>query len=304
MPLYFTDREAGPQTRTREVIEEAVWGGICALISARLADNSFGHRFPEACPDGYGISGYDSHMLKLTIAAEIPQIEWPLSPEIVPPTPTMLDLLEFVAASVGRPIEGHYHSFFRHHHLDFDREAGLNAFVSDINFLFVRNGIAYELTAEGLARRLLSDALHHLLAKAMFRTGDAETDRLLELARKQFTSPHIETRRDGLEKLWDAFERVKTLEPGADKKAQANALLDRAARLRFRQMLGEEARALADIGNTFRIRHAETTQEILTTPEQIDFLFHRMFSFVSFVLKATGGRHGGDVLEIARQLFA
>src|SRR5262249_27670501 len=104
----------------------------------------------------------------------------------------------------------------------------------------------------------------------------------------QFTSPHIEVRKDALEKLWDAFERLKTLEEGGNKRAQADALLDKAAASRFREMLGAEARALTEIGNSFRIRHAETNQEILTTPEQLDYLFHRMFSFIRFVLKATG----------------
>jgi hypothetical protein len=288
MPQYFTDHEFGPQPRTREIIEGSVWGGLYALVSARLADNSFGYRFPETCPDGYGIIGHNEQILRLTVAAEIRQIEWPLSPETVPPTPAILDLLEFVAASVGQPIESHFHSFFRHHHLDFDREEGLKRFVGDVGSIFARNGVAFERTEEGLARRLLPEGLRQVLAGAVFLTGDAETDRLLEVARRQFTSPHVEVRKDALEKLWDAFERLKTLEPGHDKRTQAEALLDRAASSRFREMLGHEAKALTEIGNSFRIRHAETNQELLTSSEQVDYLFHRMFSFIRFVLKATG----------------
>ena len=53
-------------------------------------------------------------------------------------------------------------------------------------------------------------------------------------------------------------------------------------------LIAELHAALTEIGNTFRIRHAETTQEMLTDPAQIDYLFHRMFSFVRFVLKGTG----------------
>jgi hypothetical protein len=290
MPLYYSDRELGPKPRTTDVIGQVVWGGIYALIAARLADNSFGYRFPEQCPDGYGISGHDNQMLTLTVAAEIPQIEWPLSPATAPPTPTILDVLEFAALSVGKPIEGHYHSFFRHHHLSFNREEGLSKFVGDVNALFIRNGIAYELTPEGIVQRLLPEGLHEVLIDTVFQTGDSEADRLLEAARRQLTSPHLDTRKDALEKLWDAFERIKTLEPGRDKKAQADALLDKAAAgsRKFREMLGAEARALTEIGNTFRIRHAETTQELLNDSTQIDYLFHRMFSFVRFVLKGTG----------------
>jgi hypothetical protein len=93
---------------------------------------------------------------------------------------------------------------------------------------------------------------------------------------------------DTLEKLWDAFERIKTLESGQDKRAQVTALLDKAAQGKFRAMLEIEATELTRICNTFRIRHSETTQEPLTQSAQTDYLFHRMFSFLRFVLTATG----------------
>ena len=124
----------------------------------------------------------------------------------------------------------------------------------------------------------------------MFATGDEETDRLLETARQRIARPRIEDRRDALEKLWDAFERLKTLEPGSNKQVQAERLLDRAATtgMKLRQMLGEEAAALTKIGNTFRIRHSETRQENSGSPEQVDYLFSRLFAFIRMVLKATG----------------
>ena len=94
---------------------------------------------------------------------------------------------------------------------------------------------------------------------------------------------------DALEKLWDAFERLKTLEPGAGKRMQAERLLDGAAApgTPFRQVLGDEVAALAKIGNTFRIRHSETNQKDLGSPEQIVDLLGRLFAFMRIVLKAT-----------------
>src|SRR5260370_34129934 len=74
-------------------------------------------------------------------------------------------------------------------------------------------------------RSSLADTIGWML----FQTGDAETDRLLEAARRRILSPKPEDRQDALEKLWDAFERLKTLEPGANKREQADALLDRVA---------------------------------------------------------------------------
>lgn len=290
MTAYFTDREYGARPPTVDPIDGRVWGGLHSLIATRLGNGSFGYRFPEQCPDGYGACGCDSQAFRRVLAAEVPWIEWPASAEEVPDTPVILDLLEFCAAAVGEPIEGVYHSFFRHHHLSWDREAGLNRFVTDVNLVFARNGVAYELTASGQARRLLPQPLAEALGWTLFATGDAETDRLLEAARTRIASPRPDDRQDALEKLWDAFERLKTLEAGTSKKAQAEALLDRVAPAgsKLRQLLAEEAQALTAIGNTFRIRHSEMSQELLTAPEQIDYLFARMFSFVRLALKTTG----------------
>ena len=63
-----------------------------------------------------------------------------------PDTLTILDFIEFVAASIGKPIEGQYHSYYRHHHLSFDRENGLRELVESINSIFARNGEVLQST--------------------------------------------------------------------------------------------------------------------------------------------------------------
>jgi len=42
------------------------------------------------------------------------------------------------------------------------------------------------------------------------------------------------------------------------------------------------------IGNSFRIRHSEFGQESITRPEQLDWLFVRMFAFVRLLLRSSG----------------
>lgn len=287
---YFTDREYGERPAVVETIDERVWGGLHSLIETRIGNGAFGFRFPEQCADGQGPCGCDEQAFARVLRAEVPWIEWPLRYGDVPETPVILDLLEYCASAVGEPIEGYFHSFFHHHHLAWDREAGLAGFVADVNLLFRRNGVAFEMDAHGRARRVLPQPVAETLGWALFQTGDEETDRLLEAARGRFMSPKIEDRRDALEKLWDAFERLKTLEPGPNKKVQADELLDRAAApgTSFRDTLSEEARGLTTIGNTFRIRHSEVGQEAIGRPEQIDWLFVRMFAFVRLVLRSSG----------------
>jgi hypothetical protein len=289
---YFTDRDFGSRARNAETIDQRAWGGLHSLIDTRIDDGSFGLRFPRTCADeGREPFGTDTANFSRTLEAEVPWVTWPLATHQVPETPVVLDILEFCAKAVGQPVRGRFHDYMKHTHIaTWDRDAGLAQFVGEVNALFARNGVAFELTAQGRAQRLLPSHLGQDLLAANFATGDRDADLLLDDARRRFLAPKVEDRRDGLEKLWDAFERIKTLEPGANKRTMADALLDRAARpgSKLRQALGEEAETLTRIGNTHGIRHSEVWQEPLETTAQVDFLFGRLFAFIHLVLAASG----------------
>lgn len=283
---YFSDREQGPKPRIEEAIDQNTWGGIIATIRSRINDGSFGCRFPESCMDGGVPCGCDEYSFTQALKAEIPDIPWPLDEAQFPPTLAILDLIEFCYKSVGKPVSIEYHSFAKHNHLRFEREEGQAAFCKDINMIFARNGLAYELDPDGLIRRLPPKVLGEALKLAKFQTGDAELDSLLETARGKYLDPDLTVRREALEKLWDAWERLKTTEPGKDKKESASALLDKCApEVNFRKTLENEAVELTRIGNTFRIRHSETSQVPLESSEHVDYLFHRLFALINMILQ-------------------
>ena len=294
---YFSERERGPRPRTEETLSERVKRALLRQIEVRIGNGAFGWKFPEECDDGRGPFGTDAQAFWDMAVAEVPDLPIPedsrpaqaLQAAEDADTVVFLDLLEFCARVVARPIERDYHSFFEHYHLDFDHDAGLAEFVEDVNRLLGRNGIALELGEEGDARRIVAVGLREELRAPDFNTGDEDTDRLLDTARRFIVSPHEHDRRDALHKLWDAFERIKTIEPGPNKRTRADRLLDRTAQApKLRGFLGDEARALTEIGNALFIRHSETTQERVQKLEEIDYLFHRMFSFLRLVLRATG----------------
>jgi hypothetical protein len=108
----------------------------------------------------------------------------------------------------------------------------------------------------------------------------------------RFLSRNPVDRRDALEKLWDAFERLKTLEPGggALKKPSATQLVTRAASgsESFRDLLVTEFKALTNIGNKFTIRHHEHDQDDLPTSAAIDYVFVRFAALIALVLHDTG----------------
>ena len=91
-----------------------------------------------------------------------------------------------------------------------------------------------------------------------------------------------------VEKLWDAWERLKTILPG-NKKTSVRALLDSAvAEPTLRERIDQEARELTDIGNTFMIRHHETDNVPITDSHHVDYLFHRMFALILMILRVRG----------------
>jgi hypothetical protein len=283
---YFSDRESGPLSRVSEKIGRPAWGGIASLIQSRASDGSLGASFPEPCPDGRGTIGTNYEAFALSLNAEIPDLTWPFETAHAPPTLAILDLVEFVFRSLGKPLVRDHHDFFGHDHLLYNRAEGQAEFHRDINRILARNGLAFELGMDGNVVRLAGPVVRESLAAGGFFTGDDKLNLMLEAARAKFLDPDPIVRREALEKLWDAWERLKTILPGSDKKSGITALLNQtSSEPQFRSRLEIEAKELTTIGNSFQIRHSETTQVPLNDDSHVDYLFHRLFALIWLILR-------------------
>jgi hypothetical protein len=289
--VYYSDREYGPKSRIDEEITENVWGGIIYLIKKRITDSSFGNEFPLYCEydrNNEIIAGCNLKNLSLALKSEVPGIEWPLDPEDMPDTLIILDLIEFCYQNIAKPELDETHEFLRHNHLNFNIEEGQKQFRNDINKILARNGIAYELKGNGRIERIASPALDKILMSHIFDTGDKELDNLLNNSIKKYLDPDSDVHEESLEKLWDAWERLKTIEPGKDKKISVTILLDKVTKEpNFRKIIEDDASELTDIGNIFRIRHSETDTIQIGSKKHVDYLFHRMFSLIWLILIKT-----------------
>lgn len=299
MSDYFSDRQNGPRARTEQVISPTVWAGLVATVQALINSGAFGLRFPERCPDGQATCGGDSDALAASVNAEMPGLAWPL--EIVsvegegyfserqpfaPDTLLVMDFIEFVHASVARPISGKYHDFFSHHHLTFDQEAGQEEFRATVNRIFARNGAAFEILPNGRVDRLLPPALGEELKRTFFNTGDGTLDNMLDECRTKFSDRNPLVRREALERLWDAWERLKSLADPSDKKRSVKIILDAVTSVpSLRERLETEAAELNSIGNSHLIRHSEISQVPVIDVDQVDYLFHRLFAMIQLVLR-------------------
>lgn len=292
---YFSDKESISKPQTVDTITPAAWGGIVALIQSLVATGAFGMQYPEMCPNGDGPIGTDEQSFVLALKAEVPDVQWPLqtiqkesweTKHWAPETMVALDLIQFCYQAVAKSIQGGYHSFFRHHHLSFDEEAGKDSFLEKINTIFRRNGIAFVLEYDGAIKRIIPEQFKAFISTHI-RTGDSVLDNMIDDAQKKFLNPDTKIRKEAIERLWDCWERIKTLEDPTNKKKSVSTLLDKAATdPDTRSLLEEEARKLTEIGNTFHIRHSEVTQIVIYDNSIIDYLFYRLFAFIQMLLSS------------------
>ena len=148
---------------------------------------------------------------------------------------TVFDLLEYTARRIALPRQGKWHNFFKHYELHFDgdsREEAQAIFQEEVNELLGRGGVIYEfVSVDGTLQiqRMGTPEVRRLMADLQPNSGDKELDDLIIEARRRYLSYKEDERRIGLEKLWDAFERMKTIEPltegKSNKKASTNKLL-------------------------------------------------------------------------------
>ena len=294
---YFSEREDGELPRDNEVISAAAWSGIRAIIKSRLDDGSFGKQYPLECAyDTYIVATNKDHLWS-AMQGYIPRLRehpWELSVEELPETKVVLDTVEFCWDCIATPDRDTDPCFYSgrpslvYHISSFYTELGRKDFRQDINRIFSRHGLAYQLTEDGNIERVPYTILSDALASVRFRTGDEELDELLEKARAKFLDSDEELRHEALEELWDAWERLKTLNPALDKKEGVKAILGKAAGSsspKFREILNKDAKELTHIGNCLAIRHSETDKEQIARNEHSDYLFHRLFSLIQLILR-------------------
>ena len=115
-----------------------------------------------------------------------------------------------------------------------------------------------------------------------FQIDDNEFNKLVEQAFQYYKEARIDT---ATEKIWDAFEGIKTFYKQYDKKGSITKLIDIVSKnnAEYREMVEEEFTSLTKLGNDFRIRHHETNKKDICCKEHYDYLFHRCIAVLRLV---------------------
>ena len=295
-PLY-SHRQRASSPRNVEIIDEPTWISIKEVVRQCLSANYIAQTCPEYCNECQSIIATNENSFFSLLTREIPRLDHRRFqvPGPLPGAYDIFDLIELVFRCAAMPTRKVNEDCYDEcEYFEFSIADGKSTIRGLVNDILDRERIAFELIESGLIARVGAPILSDIIQDSNFQTGDEDLDGLLETARARFVSREPEVRREGLEKLWDAWERLKTLEVPGDKRASTSALLDRVAVGAMRERIESEARELTDIGNNFRIRHSETDRHPLDDDRHVDYLFHRMFSLVYLLLDATGrvGRSG------------
>ena len=159
-------------------------------------------------------------------------------------------------------------------------------YTAQMNMIFKLNSVPYKLE-QG---RIVSTLEIAIDPKILAKIPEKGLKELLSEADAYYRS---ENKQIAVEKIWDAFERLKTYySPTLNKAQSADKIIDNMSNSEpnYKELYEAEFKALTSIGNSFRIRHHETTKVDITDNRQYDYFYKRCLALVSVaILYLEGG---------------
>ena len=161
-------------------------------------------------------------------------------------------------------------------------------FQNDINYLFEKMGLLYSLNDNREIERVPeNEVLTMEMVRQVEKISENGLRELLQDAIALYKTPNPSARKDSVEKLWDAFERLKTYYMNMDKKSSAKTIVSDMANHKetFEKLFNDEFATLTNIGNDFRIRHHETNKIDIIDERYYDYFFNRCLSLIALAIQ-------------------
>lgn len=203
---------------------------------------------------------------------------------------SLLDYIEFFAQNM-QDISERWNSERYRNYQTIDCYSTSNIFKEfqdEINGIFTDAGLLYELTDKKIIERVVENSpLTIEIENSFAAVAEAGTSELLKDAVALYKTPNPAARQDSVEKIWDAFERLKTYYTTLDKKHSSEKIVNDMAggNPDFVNLFNDEFKALTDIGNNYRVRHHETDKIDITDVRYYDYLFNRCLSLIALAIK-------------------
>lgn len=295
---YYTERHGmrTPIEKTDKISYEMY--SLLFDCCERYFDN-IAWKYPEYCPDGDECCGIDMNKFNTDLSFEIPNLlrdddGWIRKPREnyyhdIYDQYALLDFIEFMYSNVRNILNYSWHDYYRHNDLLFSRLRTVkHSFREEINDIFRKTGLQYTLNEEGMVERIVdNDVLSCEIATNIEQIPEPGIKELLKEAVILYKSPAPQARQDAVEKIWDAFERLKSYYTTLDKKDSTTQVIDSIAggKTEFVALFDEEFKKLTKIGNDFRIRHHETNRIDITDARHYDYFFNRCLSLIALAIQ-------------------
>jgi hypothetical protein len=168
----------------------------------------------------------------------------------------------------------------------FDRRTSSADFEPRVNALLKLNGLSLKLDNG----KIINTYDHQIGKAGLDPVQEAGLKELLQEAAGYYDEGNIKI---AVEKLWDAFERLKTYySPILDKKQSASKIIAdmSAGKNPYKELFEKEFGELTSIGNDFRIRHHETGKTNIEDDRHYEYFYKRCLSLISVaILYLNGG---------------
>lgn len=168
----------------------------------------------------------------------------------------------------------------------FAKNSCSNQFKKEINAILKLNDIALRLDNG----RVISTFDSHIRKTTLISIEEVGLKELLQEANKYYEEGNLKI---AVEKLWDAFERLKTYySPTLDKKKSINRIISNMSNgnAPFKELFEKEFHELTAIGNDFRIRHHEITKIDIEDNKYFEYFYKRCLSLISFTIQYLDNR--------------
>jgi len=159
-------------------------------------------------------------------------------------------------------------------------------FETQVNAILKLNELALKLDNG----RIVSTYDSQIINSTFHPIQETGLKELLQEATKYYDEGNFKI---AVEKLWDAFERLKTYySPPLDKKKSINKIITDMGSNKdpYKELFDKEFHELTAIGNNFRIRHHETTKTDIEDNRHLDYFYKRCLSLISVAIQYLDNR--------------
>lgn len=201
----------------------------------------------------------------------------------------LLDFIEYFAQNIKDISERWNNGYHNYKTIDCFKTSDIfEKFKKEINEIFTEAGLLYELKDGKIIERIVEyGPLTIEIEDSFKKVNEVGTRELLKDAIALYKTPNDKARQDSVEKIWHAFERLKTYYTTLDKKKSAKQIVNDIAggNSAFYDLFNEEFDMLTKIGNQYRIRHHETNRIDITDVRYYDYFFNRCLSLIALAIQ-------------------